>query len=167
MRRCCTSHRTNPLPWMKSIDVDANAFAREAKEFLRKRAAGEVPADAKPPAAPEVPEVIKLKRYLDLGGLIFAVNEGPSKNFAESIEKAGLLMYPQYEWRVLPDDHWAYTIHTQVKTRKPVLRGLSNGERELIIVAPSGDLARRFKRTTASRLPTITRRRTSISTHPN
>lgn len=134
-----------PLPWMKNLKFDFSAFTREYKEYLRKRSIGEIAVDAPQPAHPDIPELLKLKRYIELGGMIFAVNEGVSKNFAESIEKAGALMFPQYEWRALPADHWAYGIHTPVKTKLP-LRGLSNGVRDLIIVAPSGDMAETFQK---------------------
>ncbi|MCZ6810819.1 MAG: DUF4159 domain-containing protein [Planctomycetota bacterium] len=86
----------------------------------------------------------KLKRYLDLGGLLFAVNEGPARAFAKSIEQAGKQMYPQYDWRTLPNDHWAYTILLPVGGKRPALRGLSNGVRELIIASRT-DFSRRFQ----------------------
>ncbi|UCD76708.1 MAG: hypothetical protein JSV91_07230 [Phycisphaerales bacterium] len=131
--------------WMKDLDADAKVFIRDARRFLKQRAAGEIPMDAEPPLRPEVAELVKLKRYLDLGGLIFAVNEGSSRAFAESIERAGQVMYPQYEWRALPRGHWAYALNFPVRARRPALRGLSNGVRELIILAPAGDLARTYQ----------------------
>src|SRR5690606_1977899 len=73
------------------------------------------------------PRAQNLKEYLDRGGLLFAVNEGSGRAFADSVELAGRTMYPQYEWRTLPPDHWAYTIHQPVQTNQPRLRGLSNG----------------------------------------
>lgn len=85
-------------------------------------------------------ELEKVRSYLDLGGIIFAVNEGPARHFAESVEKAGTLMYPTLAWRNLPEDHWAYTLHSPLKA-KPVLRGLSNGVRDLIILSPASDLS--------------------------
>lgn len=90
-------------------------------------------------------ELAKLKRYIDLGGLVLAISEGAGKAFAESVEAAGARMYPQYQWRELPEDHWAYSLHTAVKSRRPALRGLSNGVRELIILSPGGDLPATFQ----------------------
>jgi hypothetical protein len=55
-------------------------------------------------------------------------------------------MYPQHGWRQLPDDHWAYRAHSPVQGRRPVLRGISNGVRELIILAPGGELTAMFQR---------------------
>ena len=83
----------------------------------------------------------RLKRYLDLGGLLLAAAEGASSAFGQSVEEAGRLMYPDFRWRALPDDHWAYTLLWPLPGRRPPLRGLSNGVRELIILSPSTDLA--------------------------
>jgi hypothetical protein len=130
-----------PLPFMKNLPVEADSWVTEAKEFIRKRAAGQVAMDAPPPQRPQVAEIDALKRYLDLGGMILAVAEGGGRPFARSVEDAGLLMYPQYEWRDLPETHWAYTLHTPLKSRRPPLRGLSNGVRDLIILSPAGDMS--------------------------
>ncbi len=91
------------------------------------------------------PPLAKLKRYLDLGGMLLAVNEGRSPLFARSIEQAGTLMYPGYAWRTLPRSHWVYSLHFPARGRRPALRGLSNGVRELIILAPGNDLSATFQ----------------------
>jgi hypothetical protein len=132
------------LPFLKALrdaDFDIEAWVKQAREFIRQRAAGEVPMDTPPPQRPASPELDALKRYLDLGGTILAIAEGGGRPFAKSVEEAGSLMYPQYEWQDLPEAHWAYTLHTPLKTRRPPLRSLSNGVRDLIILAPSGDLS--------------------------
>jgi hypothetical protein len=54
-------------------------------------------------------------------------------------------MYPQYAWRALRPDHWAYTLHFPVRSRRPPLQALSNGVRELIILAPGRDLSAAFQ----------------------
>ena len=77
---------------------------------------------------------------------MFAVSEGNARQFVDSVEKAGTRMYPQYQWRALPDDHWAYTIHAPVKGRKPALRGLSNGVRELMVLSAGNDLSETFQK---------------------
>lgn len=92
-------------------------------------------------AAPLTPELTKLKRYLDLGGMVFAVNEGRGQSFPASIERAGRLMYPHLSWRDLPADHPAYTMYQSVRGTRPPLRALSNGVRELIILSPAFDLS--------------------------
>ena len=66
-------------------------------------------------------ELRKFRRYLDLGGMIFAVNDGSAHHFAESIEVAGTLLFPKCAWRTLPEDHWAYTLHAPAKS-KPIFR---------------------------------------------
>jgi hypothetical protein len=137
-----------PLPCMREAPPDVDAFVRAAKEFVRQRSSGELPMDAQPPARPAFPgsaDLDKLKRYLDLGGMIFALNEGPSHNFADSVERAGQIMYPHYEWRMLPPDHWAYTVNLPVNARQPPLKGLSNGVRELMILSSGGDLPAIFQ----------------------
>ncbi|HVP73128.1 MAG TPA: hypothetical protein VMS30_05275, partial [Phycisphaerales bacterium] len=132
------SHQS--LPFMKDLPIDVNEWVKGAREFIRQRAAGEIPMDSKPPERPQIAELDSLKRYLDLGGTIVALAEGGGRPFADSVEKAGMLMYPQYEWKDLPETHWAYTIHTPQKTRRPPLKSLSNGVRDLIILSPSGDM---------------------------
>jgi len=82
-----------------------------------------------------------VKRYLDLGGLLLAVNEGKTRAFGRSVQRAARSMYPRYAWRVLPPDHWAYGLHFPVRSHRPPLRALSNGVRELIILAPDRDLS--------------------------
>ncbi len=94
------------------------------------------------PGATEVSEPLaRLKRYLDLGGLLFAVNEGTDAGFGQSVIRAGDLLYPDYEWVRLPRDPWAYTLLFPLGGRPPVLRALGNGVRELIILAPGADLS--------------------------
>lgn len=142
---------SEPLPWVRDLGIDGPRFVRDAREFIRRRAAGELPEDVSPPQRPDVPELHKLRRYLDAGGMLFAVAEGAgARNVASSLELAGQLMYPQYQWRTLPADHPVFTIHTQITgQRPPMLRGLSNGVRELIIIAPAGDFAQHYQRADA------------------
>jgi hypothetical protein len=133
------------LPWVKSLPTEALARAGETRRFDRQWSTGQIEPGAQRPEQPESPELAKLKQYLDLGGMLLAVNEGNGSAFADSVETLGSVMYPQYEWRNLSPDHWAYRIHWPVAGRKPPLRGLSNGVRELIVLSPGGDLARTFQ----------------------
>jgi hypothetical protein len=141
-----------PLPFIRDLDVDARAFVREARRFIAQRAAGELPMDATPPQRPDVPELDRLKRYLDRGGMLLACAEGSGKAFARSVETAGSLMYPQYDWEPLPDDHPAFNLYEEVNGRRPRLKRLSNGVRDLIILASSGDLPRTFQSGDAKRI---------------
>jgi hypothetical protein len=129
------------LPWLDGLDVDPRRFKRDVREFLRKRAAGEIPMDADPPVGPNVPELRRIKRYLDLGGMLLAVNEGRTDAFADSVRVMGDLMYPQYDWMRVAPDHWAFTIHETIGSGRPPLFALSNGVRDLIVLVPGADLA--------------------------
>lgn len=82
----------------------------------------------------------RLKRYLDLGGLLLAVNENKSRDFGRSVLKAAQSMYPELRWRAPDKKHWAYTLLWPIKGRRPPLKTLSNGARDLIVLAPGGDL---------------------------
>jgi len=131
-----------PLAAVEQADIDARSYVREMRDYDKHRASGEIAPDAAPPVALNLPLADKLKRYLDLGGLLLAMNETNARRFAGDIETLGQLMYPQYEWRELPEDHWVFRIHEPVPRRQPPLMGLSNGVRELIILSPTGDLPR-------------------------
>jgi hypothetical protein len=91
-------------------------------------------------------ELEKLRTYLDFGGLLFAVNESKVDAFAQSIEQAGAALYSDYKWRTLEADHWAYSMLWPVRDKKPALRALSNGVRELIILCPGDDVPQSFQR---------------------
>ena len=140
------------LPWMKNASVDVEGFVRDTAEFEAGRAAGDGAADATAPAI-NIPEIQQIKRYIDSGGLVLALNEGTSRGFAESVENMGRLMYPRYQWHNAPDSHWAYTAHMPAKGRRPPLRVLSNGARDLIVLSPGGDWSAVFQSNDVKRLP--------------
>lgn len=83
--------------------------------------------------------VERLKRYLESGGLLLTNADAKSRAFTDSVRLLGREMFPDYEWRTLPDDHWAYTLSFPVEDREELL-GLSNGVRELMIHDPRGDI---------------------------
>jgi len=91
-------------------------------------------------------EAERIRDYLDLGGLLFVVNEGKGNAFAQSIEQMGSALYPDYSWRDLEDTHPAFSMLWPVREKKPALRALSNGVRELIILATGDDLPSSFQR---------------------
>lgn len=147
-----------PLLWFASNDAPHDVWGlnsraparagrtaqREAREKLEQQLKGEEPIALD---RIEHEKLARLKRYLDLGGMLFAVSEGPAASarpFAAAIEQAGQLLYPEYTWRDVPQDHWAYTAHQPVRFR-PRLRSLSNGVRDLIILAPGDDLPATFQ----------------------
>ena len=101
-------------------------------------------------------ELAKIKRYLDLGGLLLAAGEGRGTAFARSVQDAGRLMYPRHKWRVLPRDHWAYTLLFSARGKRLRLHGLSNGVRELIILVQGTDLPAVLQSRDEKRLPVWT-----------
>ena len=102
------------VPWAAVADVRPRRLQRDVREHRRAQARGEMPMTAERPGPALEGAAAKIKRYLDLGGLLLAVNEGNSRSFAASIEKLGTLLYPEYDWRMLQGVHWAYAIHGQV-----------------------------------------------------
>ena len=133
------------ISWLDQLPQDTNAYIKQMRQLHRARAADEIVSSPQDPTRPTIEPIDKLRTYLDLGGMLFAVNEGKGHAFADSIETIGSVMYPQYDWRTLPEDHWAYTILLPVQAKRPALRGLSNGVRELIILSPSTDLSATFQ----------------------
>ena len=138
LTRRLSSDTETALNWqIVSIDAEPHEWLDAPVLYLASHQAVPWTAQSAPLA--------KLTRYLDLGGLMFAVNEGRSHAFAHSIEAMGQTMYPQLTWRTLPADHWVYTILWPIETRRPPLRGLSNGVRELIILSPDTDFSAAFQ----------------------
>ncbi len=77
-----------------------------------------------------------LKRYLDLGGLLLTSPDGDSKPFTDSVRALAKELYPQYEPTELPSNHMVYSCwHHIAKERRLPLGAVSNGARELIIMA--------------------------------
>lgn len=141
-----------PLPWIKRANIDIIQIVREARNAQMALENGEQ-RNISTSAALDIPELTTIKTYIDAGGLVVALNEGSTRGFAESVEHMGLMMYPHYQWVDAPDSHWAYTAHMPVKGRKPPLRILSNGVRDLIILSPGGDWPAVFQTNNHKRLP--------------
>lgn len=88
-------------------------------------------------------QVDKLRQFIQHGGMIlFNADCGPegALPFISSVSKLGKQMFPDYEFRDLPDSHPIFTNEqyppSRWKTRVP-LRALSNGVRELMILMPN------------------------------
>lgn len=87
-------------------------------------------------------EKAKLKRYIEQGGMIVAAADASSKAFTEGMKKLGSDLFPSREWRELPADHAIFTGQQFPRgswKSKPVVLGMSNGVRELIVLLPFGD----------------------------
>jgi hypothetical protein len=93
----------------------------------------------------EVPELRKLREYLDLGGMLVANAESGGTAFSEAIERLGQVLYPHLTWRTLPADHPVYTVYQAANAEQMPLRGLSNGVRELIVLSRHTDLSRHYQ----------------------
>lgn len=84
----------------------------------------------------------KLRRYVEEGGLIVAAADASSKAFGDGMKKLGGELFPGREWRELPAEHPLFTGQQFPRASwksKPVVLGMSNGVRELIVLLPFGD----------------------------
>jgi hypothetical protein len=90
-------------------------------------------------------QVDKLRLFVQHGGMILfnsdcGAAEGAPNGFVSSVSKLGKQMFPDYEFRDLPDSHPIYTAEQYPMSRwkkKVTLRGLSNGIRELMVLMPN------------------------------
>jgi hypothetical protein len=90
-------------------------------------------------------EIEKLRTFAQQGGLILGNADCNNTNFAKSFEKLGEKLFPKYEFRELPASHPIFIDeqYPAVKWKShPKVRGLSNGIRELMLLAPEADMAR-------------------------
>jgi hypothetical protein len=90
----------------------------------------------------------KLKQFLEQGGMILANADAGSRPFVDSLRRLGQELFPQYEFRSLPENHVIYTNQQFPASRwrrRPDVLGMSNGVRELILILPSGDPARSWQ----------------------
>ena len=85
--------------------------------------------------------VAKLKAFVEDGGLIVANADCDGTAFANSIRRLGTSISP-YEFRTLPANHPIFTrqqFPAAKWKRHPLVLGLSNRVRELIVMLPNGD----------------------------
>ena len=96
---------------------------------------------------PAFEEARKLKAFVEEGGMILGNADCGRPAFAQSFESLGLALFGR-PFRDIPADHPIYT-HQQFNAShwrtRPRLRGLSNGARELMVLIPDADLARRWQ----------------------
>ena len=91
-----------------------------------------------------------LRRYIDTGGLILGNADCGNRRFSQGFKRLGDQLFADqgYEWRVLPDDHPIFTeekFNFSQQRRKPVMLGLTNGVRELMLLVESQDPARAWQ----------------------
>ncbi len=132
------------LPWIENRKEEINNYVRNMRTFVNEQNTPDSNVNNELLNPPDIPEVSSVKQYLDRGGLLLAVNEGRGRALSGSVELMGSVMYPHYEWRTLPKDHWAYSIYLPVQRARPKLLGLSNGVRELMIISLA-DMSRTFQ----------------------
>ena len=77
----------------------------------------------------------RLKRYLDLGGLLLANPVGRSTRFTASVRRLAVQLYPRFRMRPLDREHPMFSSLHRLsgKVTGPV-HGVSNGVRELMIL---------------------------------
>ena len=92
-------------------------------------------------------EIDKLRLFVEQGGMILGNADCGSKNFAGSFKKLAGKLFPKYEFRRLPASHPIFDeqYHAAKWKQKPVVEGLSNGVRELMLLGPEADLARAWQ----------------------
>ena len=88
------------------------------------------------PIAPLIDDVLaaQIKRYIDLGGLLFTTADDNSKPFTRSVQNLLGRLYPQYKMIRVPKDDELYTIVYKIKPRPAMrLMGVHNGVRWLAV----------------------------------
>jgi hypothetical protein len=82
-------------------------------------------------------EKAKLRQYIEEGGLIVGHADCRDDKFVKAMLKLGGELFPQYEFRELPENHPIYVDQNFKRTnwrRKPGVQGMTNGTRELMLV---------------------------------
>jgi hypothetical protein len=101
---------------------------------------------AAPRFSPE--DVAKLQRYVEDGGLILGHADCSSGPFADGFKKLGEQMFPGHRFRELESTSPVYTNESFDRNAwrsKPLIESLSNGDRELMVLIPTGDPAREWQ----------------------
>jgi hypothetical protein len=87
----------------------------------------------------------KLRQFVQDGGLVLGNANRGREEFAKSFIALGTELFPAYSFRALPANHPIY-VDQQFPASKfdqpPDLQGLSNGCRELMLLAPQSDPAK-------------------------
>jgi hypothetical protein len=90
----------------------------------------------------------KLRAYVEQGGIIFGNADCGKEAFAKSFIALGKQLFPKYSFRQLPQQHVIFTREqypgSSWRTR-PIVQGLSNGVRELMLLLPDADAARAWQ----------------------
>lgn len=90
-----------------------------------------------------VVQKLTLRKFVEQGGLILGNADGGSEEFARSFHALGKDLFPNSPFRTLPANHVIYRERYRVNPTRvpPKLVGISNGARELMLLAPDIDLS--------------------------
>ncbi|HSZ56856.1 MAG TPA: DUF4159 domain-containing protein [Tepidisphaeraceae bacterium] len=90
----------------------------------------------------------KLRAYVEQGGIILGNADCGKEAFAKSFVELGKKLFPKYSFRQLPQQHVIFNREqypgSSWRTR-PIVQGLSNGVRELMLLLPDADAGRAWQ----------------------
>ncbi|HZL34855.1 MAG TPA: DUF4159 domain-containing protein [Tepidisphaeraceae bacterium] len=92
-------------------------------------------------------DIAKLRLFVEQGGMILGNADCSSRIFGTTFKKLGNKMFPKYEFRRLPINHPIYNeqYHARQWKRHPLVEGMSNGVREIMILIPDSDPSRAWQ----------------------
>jgi hypothetical protein len=99
--------------------------------------------NAAPKLSPQ--DQAQLKTFIEDGGLVIGHADCSSASFSEGFHKLAERMFPGRPFTALPENSAIYTEENFPRSTwksKPVVQGISNGDRLLMILLPSGDPGR-------------------------
>lgn len=86
----------------------------------------------------------KLRAYVEQGGLVLAVNEGPRDDFARSVQALVGELFSPHELRDLPPGHPLLKGNFDASGFHGKVQAVSNGVRELLVLVRGGDVTARW-----------------------
>ena len=92
-------------------------------------------------------DIDKLRLFVEQGGMILGNADCGSKVFTQSFQKLGAKLFPKYEFRRLPQSHPIFDeqYHATKWKTHPIVEGLSNGVRELMLIVPETDMGKAWQ----------------------
>jgi hypothetical protein len=89
----------------------------------------------------------KLRSYVEQGGIILGQADCAKAEFARSFKALGGELFPAYEFRTLPSNHFVFTEQYPASKWKGKIEveGLSNGSRELMLLVPREDVGKTWQ----------------------
>jgi hypothetical protein len=78
--------------------------------------------------------VAKIRRYIDLGGMVLATPEHGSTKFIQSVRELAKMLYPQYELKQIDKSHPLLKAWHPMKYPNNRIFTLSNGARDLLLL---------------------------------